>query len=249
MTGSNTFSFKRFTIDHGDCAMKVGTDGVLLGAWCRVESQDEALLDIGTGSGVIALQLAQRTDSSGASIDAIEIDEGACRAAARNFEASDWSGRLHLYNADVKDFARETAHASQYDHIVSNPPYFIDSLTSPNVGRNTARHTVSLGYDDLVNCCVRLLKPSGRISLIVPARAETDRMVAAAAERNLVLSRRTDVHSTPGSGPKRTLLEFLHSETIVTQCHTLSSLTIEGCGPGTFSDEYRALTRDFYLYF
>ncbi len=233
--------------------MKVGTDGVLLGAWCRIEpGHDKAILDIGTGTGVIALQLAQRTEEVAAAIEAIEIDPAACEAAARNFSASEWADRLTLHCMPIQEFslaASTTAAQNYFDHIVSNPPWFTDSLASPDTSRNLARHTQSLNYGDLMKCCFRLLKPDGRISLIVPAGAETKTMIEAAHSRDFAVSRLTEVHSTPKSGPKRTLVEFMRRN------HTHGGpvepdvLVIEGAEQGTFSPEYRALTRDFYLYF
>jgi tRNA1Val (adenine37-N6)-methyltransferase len=255
MPSRNSFSFKHFTIKQDGCAMKVGTDGVLLGAWCRVErGHDKAILDIGTGTGVIALQLAQRTENT-AAIEAVEIDPGARAAAARNFEESVWAERLTLHCIPVQEFASATAQKS-FDHIVSNPPWFVDSLSSPDNLRNLARHTHSLSYDDLMKCCFMLLKSDGRISLIVPAGAETDRMIAAAATCDFAVSRFTEVHSTPKSGPKRTLLEFMRkgsaphiSDSTHDKPVESDILVIENEGPGAFSAEYRALTRDFYLYF
>ena len=250
MPSSNTFNFKRFSIDQQGCAMKVGTDGVLLGAWCRIEpGHDKAILDIGTGTGVIALQLAQRTENADTKIEAIEIDPAACEAAARNFAASEWADRLTLHRMSIQEFSLAISAAETFDHIVSNPPYFFDSLTSPDTSRNLARHTQSLNYDDLMKCCSGLLKPAGRISLIVPAGVETEKMIEAAQARDFAVSRLTEVHSTPKSGPKRTLVEFIRRN------HTHGGpvepdvLVIEGAEQGTFSPEYRALTRDFYLYF
>ncbi len=249
MSRSN-FQFKRFTIDQADCAMKVGTDGVLLGAWCRVEPTDEAVLDIGTGTGVIALQLAQRTENFDTLIEAVEIDPAACGQAQRNFDASEWggaSGRIKLHTIPVQELAEKDL--PRFDHIVSNPPYFADSLTSPDPSRTTARHTATLSYEDLVSACDRLLKPDGRISLVLPAGVETEKMIAVAASRGFIARRRTEVHSTRKSGPKRTLLEFSRRKNEKEPAPETASLTIEGAETGTFSEEYRTLTRDFYLYF
>lgn len=264
MAGRNTFCFKRFSIDQTGCAMKVGTDGVLLGAWCRVDPrQDKAILDIGTGTGLIALQLAQRTETTttkpNAIIEAVEIDPAACETARRNFEASEWSERLVAHPpTTVQEFARMTEATTgtaprKFDHIVSNPPFFTGSLASPDAPRNTARHTVSLSYGDLMKCCFRLLKPDGRISLIVPAGVATREMMAVAISAGFLPSRLTEVHSTPKSGPKRTLMEFSHATSIAKTCPATppetTTLIIGGNDPGTFSDDYRSLTRDFYLYF
>ncbi len=260
MVSGNIFSFKRFTVDQTGCAMKVGTDGVLLGAWCRINPrEDKAILDIGTGTGLIALQLAQRTETAmtepDAIIEAVEIDPTACNTARRNFEASEWSERLVAHPpTTVQEFARMTEATTgtaprTFDHIVSNPPFFADSLASPDVSRNTARHTVSLSYDDLMKCCFRLLKPDGRVSLIVPAGVATREMMAVAISAGFLPSRLTEVHSTPKSGPKRTLVELSRAATLPVTPPETTTLIIGGDNPGTFSDDYRALTRDFYLYF
>lgn len=248
MAGAKVFNFKQFAIRQDGCAMKVGTDGVLLGAWCRIQERGvKALLDIGAGSGLISMQLAQRTDF--AKIDAVEIDPAACKAAMRNFNACEWSDRLTLHCAAIQDFTT----ATHYDHIVSNPPWFVDSLVSQDSKQNLARHTESLSYDDLMKCCFKLLSPQGRVSLVVPAGAETDRMIAAAETNGFVATRKTDVYSTlksaEKSAPKRTLMEFSRKTECAGEEFEHSSLVIEDGGPGTFSDEYRALTRDFYLKF
>ena len=235
--------------------MKVGTDGVLLGAWCRViPRQDKAILDIGTGTGVIALQLAQRTEGSNTRIEAVETDPAACGAARRNFEASEWSERLVMHPPmTVQEFARVAARGAvaheKFDHIVSNPPYFVDSLSSPDPARSTARHTSSLPYEDFISVCDKLLDPHGRVSLILPAGSETSKMITVAGAVGFVVSRRTEVHSTQKSGPKRTLLEFSRHDATVDSDAGSTSLVIQNAGPGTFSEEYRSLTRDFYLYF
>lgn len=268
MVGGSTFRFKHFVVEQSECTMKVGTDGVLLGAWCRVDpGQDKAILDIGTGTGVIAMQLAQRTIFGRSMIDAVEIDEPSCRRAEENFNRSGWNDRLRVYNYAIQDFATERKDCTaRYDHIVSNPPYFIDSLTSSDPSRTIARHSQSLSYDDLIKCCLKLLTPAGRVSLILPAGAETENMIATARRHDFVVSRRTEVHSTPQSGPKRTLLEFSrlgtpsepglppHNTTsgiavATVNAPELTSLVIQDAGSGTFSVEYRNLTCDFYLDF
>jgi tRNA1Val (adenine37-N6)-methyltransferase len=225
--------------------MKVGTDGVLLGAWCRLRPQGKSILDIGTGTGVIALQLAQRTKKANATIEAVESDEASAGQARRNFDASGWGSRLKLHESTVQEFATKTSSAS-FDHIVTNPPYFISSLPSPDASRNAARHSSSLPYNELIAACDRLLKPNGVISMILPSGTETDKMLLEAATKGFCISRRTEVWSTPTSGPKRLLLELARNASGAPES---SQLVIEDAGPGTFSAEYRALTRDFYLYF
>ncbi len=224
--------------------MKVGTDGVLLGAWCRIRPKDKLLLDIGTGTGVIALMLAQRTENTASIIDSVESDEPGCLKAQENFDASAWGNRMKLRRQTIQEYAAATPF-STYDNIVSNPPYFIDSLLSPETARNSVRHAGSLPYEELIASCSDMLKPDGILSLVLPA-VEGEKMIAIAAQKGLHVSRRTEVWSTPRSGTKRLLLEFSRQENGMPE---ISSLVIEDYGPGTFSDEYRALTRDFYLYF
>ena len=261
--------------------MKVGTDGVLLGAWCGVEESDEAILDIGTGTGVIALQLAQRTQGARTRIEAVEVDEASAAAAKRNFAASPWADRLTLHAMTAQELAtraggKEFAAVGQglatgatgataepwarFDHIVSNPPYFVDSLTGPRQARNIARHAEALTYEDLIEMADKLLRPAGRLSLVLPAGPEAQKMTALAGGRGFVPRRITEVHSTPRSGPKRVLMEFRRggqnpgcaaqpAAQNTAQQPERESLVIEDAGPGTFSAEYRALTSDFYLYF
>jgi tRNA1Val (adenine37-N6)-methyltransferase len=250
--GANTFYFKHFAVEQEGSAMKVGTDGVLLGAWCRIEPMDEAMLDVGTGNGLITLMLAQRTEKfTGVSakmptIEAVEIDPAACKTAQRNFEASKWSDRISLHCVDAQYFMS----TNKFDHIVSNPPFFIDSLTPPDQSRSTARHAKSLTYEALIALSDRLLRKDGRISMILPTGAETQKMIFIAGAQGFVVSRRTDVHSTLKSGSKRTLIEFSRINPEQNQINVKPEiLTIHGADLGSFSAEYRALTSDFYLKF
>jgi tRNA1Val (adenine37-N6)-methyltransferase len=237
------FRFKQFVIEQAGCAMKVGTDGVLLGAWCRVCPQDKLILDIGTGTGLIALQLAQRTESLKSTIYAIEIDKDSSRRAQENFDMSEWAGRLRLHHTAIQDFA-VTAPANRFDHIVSNPPYFARSLPSTDKARTLARHTSSLSHSELIEACDKLLSPDGRISLILPV-TEAENLLQTALVAGFWVNRRTEVWSTPRSGAKRLLFELSRHQ----RAPELSTLIIEDARQGTFSDDYRALTRDFYLYF
>ena len=145
MARGSGFTFKQFHIDHSRCAMKVGTDGTLLGAWVRLPDTTRSILDIGTGSGLIAIMTAQR--SSEAHITAIDIDADCAAQARLNAEASPWSDRFSVLHTSLQDFTTK----ERFDVIVSNPPYFIDSLTSPDAGRTTARHTATLPFEELVS--------------------------------------------------------------------------------------------------
>ena len=233
------FTFKQFHIDHSRCAMKVGTDGTLLGAWAALPQTGGSILDIGTGTGLIAIMAAQRSPK--AKITAIDIDADCASQARENAEASPWGERITIQECALQDF-----HPSiTFDVIISNPPYFIDSLLSPDVARTTARHTSSLPFEDLVSGVLRLLAPEGHFSLILPP-TEFSRFCSAARGR-LFITRQCEVWSTPESGVKRIMAEF--SLVPPLEPITAGRLIIEDKGPMGYSDEYKALTRDFYLKF
>lgn len=192
------FRFKRFTIRQDRCPMKVGTDGVLLGAWTGLRTTDRRMLDIGTGTGLIALMLAQR--APGARITGIDIDD--VSQARENAAASPWDDRLHFEQTPVQTFRP----AERYDLIVSNPPFYVDSLTCPDAGRTAARHTVHLSYEELVDSVVRLLAPGGRFAVVLPTpESEHFRHLASA---RLLLTHLTRVRTTPRRSVRRVLMEF-----------------------------------------
>ena len=229
------FRFKQFTVCDERSAMKIGTDGVLVGAWADVEG-DRHILDVGTGTGLIALMLAQRNAS--AKIVGIDISHEAVEEARDNFYHSPWTERLSAIEGDVCGFEG----SEKFDHIVSNPPYFIDSLHSPDALRTMARHTSSLKFEDLVASAERLLRPEGRLTVILPT--ECAMQFRFAAFGRLWLSRQTDVITKEGDTPRRTLMEFCLTDkphipvvTTLTMRHTDSSYT----------EEYRKLTEEFYI--
>ncbi len=211
--------------------MKVGTDGVLLGAWAEVRPTDRRILDIGTATGLIALMMAQRApEACITGIDLIDVAE-----ARANADASAWSDRLHFEQCPVQEFAAD----EPFDLILSNPPFFVDSLTCPDVGRTTARHAVTLPYDDLCAAVSRLLAPDGRFALILPA-SETERWLATCRDR-LRLVRRTDVRTTPRRAPKRVLLEFVRAVFLLRAggCGASDdSEVFAGCGASAGSEEF-----------
>lgn len=228
------FSFKQFTVYHDRCAMKVGTDGVLLGAWTDL-SASRRILDIGTGTGLIALMTAQRCPE--AQITAIDIDAEAVNQARENVEASPWKNRVGILLQDVCTYASE----SGFDTIVSNPPYFIDSQKCPDNQRTTARHTDTLDAPRLLEKVAEFLTPDGRFSLILPAD-QTDGLLQIAQAQGLYPSRLTQVITRPGLSPKRSLVEFRKTP----QDYSVNELVVE-LERHVYSDEYIALTREFYL--
>ena len=229
------FRFKQFAVEQDDVAMKVGTDGVLLGAWADCEGA-KRILDIGTGTGVIALMMAQRNVE--AKIHAVEIDETASKRARSNFDLSPWAERLEVECCAVQEFAP----SEKFDLIISNPPYFVDSLLPPDAKRSTARHTHDLSFEELDKAVCRLLAEDGRFALILPT-TEFDKYLAIT---QLCLCRRCDVHPTVGSPTKRVMAEFAKQkvDTVV-----LENITIEQERRGDYTEEYRTLTKDFYLKF
>lgn len=240
MSNSN-FAFKQFTIRQEKCAMKVGTDAVLLGAWAKTYGV-RRILDIGTGTGVIALMLAQKC---GGLIDAIEIDKESFGEASANASASPWADRLHVHHISLQDFAR--IQDEPYDLIVSNPPYFNDSLPATEESRTKARHTILLPFTDLVECVARLLSKEGKFCVILPPR-EGEKFRELAALKGLHLTRLTRVKTTPEKPEKRWLMQFAFTPKPQVSDSTLI-LEKDNLNAQHYTEEYRELTREYYLYF
>lgn len=215
--------------------MKIGTDGVLLGAWADIEG-DSRILDVGTGTGLIALMLAQRNAS--AEIVGVDISHEAIEEARDNFLNSPWAKRLSVTEGDVCSFESN----EKFDHIVSNPPYFVDSLHSPDSLRTMARHTSSLKFEDLVTSAVRLLRPGGRLSVILPT--ECTMQFRFAAFGRLWLCRQLNVVTKAGDSPRRTLMEFCLSDKPLMP--SVATLTMRH-RDSSYTEEYRQLTEDFYI--
>ena len=229
------FRFKHFAVEQDDVAMKVGTDGVLLGAWANSDNV-KRILDIGTGTGVIALQMAQRNPI--AHIHAVEIDDTAAKRARANFDLSPWAERLTVEQTAVQEFAP----AEKFELIVSNPPYFVDSLLPPDEKRSTARHTHDLTFEELDSAVCRLLDENGKFALILPV-TEFEKYLALT---QLHLVRRCDVCPVEGGAIKRIMGEFAKQPTAEIEIETIA---IERGRRGDYTDDYRALTKDFYLKF
>lgn len=234
MGREKVFRFKQFAVVNDRTAMKVGTDGVLLGAWCPAEGARH-VLDVGTGCGVIALMIAQRNAS--AVINAIDIDHDAIEEATLNFKASPWSERLTAIEGDFNELQT----AERYDLIVSNPPYFTNGVLPTGDARTQARHTGTLSYRQLIEGASRLLSDDGTLALITPTDAEQD-IIEAATFASLPVRRLTRVIPVEDAAPKRTL--WLLSRRDMAYCE--DTLTIAH-RDGTFTSEYIALTGAFYL--
>ena len=228
------FAFKQFTVRHDRCAMKVGTDGVLLGAWTDL-SHSRRILDIGTGTGLIALMLAQRCMD--ARITAIDLDSAAVEQAQENIQASPWKDRIEALQQDICTYHPN----GTFDTIVSNPPYFINSLKCPDGQRSTARHTDTLDADRLIGKVSELLTSDGRFSIILPAE-QTEDLIRVAGEKGLHPSRQTWVITRPGLSPKRILMEFRKIPVTLQPDELVIELERH-----VYSEEYIALTQEFYL--
>ena len=237
------FRFKQFTIWHDKCAMKVGTDGVLLGAWApiAVSHQPSAvrILDIGTGSGLIALMLAQRCHN--AHIDAIDIDENAIEQAQENVQISNFKSQISNFVSRLQDWKPEI----KYNLIVSNPPYFQNSLKNPDKGRELARHTDSLSYEELIVHSARLLTMLGQLALILPAEAETE-IRELAARYGLSCTRVTRVYSKENKPARRVLIAFSRQPSAVSRQPSEDYLVLED-EKGGRSAAYSELCKEFYL--
>lgn len=233
---NNYFQFKQFTVHQDKCAMKVGTDGVLLGAWTDT-SLCKRMLDIGTGTGVIALILAQRSE---AAIDAIDIDSDACLQAQENADASPFRKQIQVVHAALADYACRCS--TLYDRIVSNPPYFSNSLRCSDQQRNMARHNDTLPLDELLQTSRKLLAPKGRIALILPYD-QKEELTKESQRQNLFPVRKTTVVSVFGLPPKRLLVELTAESSLLP---TENQLTIEQDNH-SYSDAYIQLTKAFYL--
>lgn len=232
------FQFKQFSVNQHKTAMKIGTDGVLLGAWAPVEHQPYSILDIGTGTGIIALMLAQRTAAE--QIDALEIDEDAYEQAVDNFENSPWGDRLFCFHAGLDEFVEEPE--DEYDLIVSNPPFYSEDYKTENKQRDLARFQDAMPFEDLVEAADLLLSENGILAVIIPYKEEA-RFVALAKDFDLFPIRMTRVKGTPTTEIKRSLLAFSRHE--ITNIPT-DELVIETTRH-VYTSEYISLTKDFYL--
>jgi len=263
----SVFRFKKFDVVNERSAMKVNTDGVLLGAAMTIVPQDRRLLDVGTGTGTIAMMAAQRLAGAGTPvqrggdirkevgsevrqevgkgvvIDAIDVDEPSAAEAAANFSDSPWPEALHPFNMSLERYAAEVAPGILYDLIFSNPPYFEDSLVAPDERKSTARHTSEgLSYRDILDFASEHLSGRGRVSLVLPAGQEAA-LCRYARMSGLHLFRILRVRTVPRKAPSRIIAEFSRSRVPAPDD---SVLTIQN--EGQYTQEYLSLTRDFYLF-
>ncbi|UYW01301.1 methyltransferase [Flavobacterium agricola] len=235
------FQFKQFSIQQQRTAMKVGTDGVLLGAWVPLINNPYTVLDIGAGTGVISLMVAQRAPE--AQIDAVEIDEAAYEECVDNFENSPWKDRVFCYHADLEEFADEfyEEEEEEYDLIVSNPPFYSENYSSGDAQRDQARFQEAMPFDLLIESAQALLSDNGILAVVIPHKEE-ENFIALCASVNLFPLKITRVKGTPTAEIKRSLLAF----TRIDQQPLVDELVIE-LERHVYTDAYKALTHEFYL--
>ena len=232
-----TFTFKQFSVNQDRCAMKIGTDGVLLGAWTPLINNPYNVLDIGAGTGILSLMLAQRSNAE--QIDAIEIDEDAYEQCVENFEVSPWGDKLFCFHAGLDEFVDEPE--DEYDLIISNPPFYTDDYKSDNTSRDLARFEDALPFEELIEAVALLLSDNGIFSVIIPYKEE-ERFIAMCKELDLFPLKITRVKGTPTSEIKRSLLAFCQIE----QTALIDELVIE-ISRHNYTPEYIELTKEFYL--
>ena len=218
--------------------MKVGTDAVLIGAWTSIVDS-KRILDIGTGTGIIALMLAQRTSVA---IDAIDVDEAACIQAKENVTASPWPQKIKIHHQSLQNFSRQSTH--KYDLIVSNPPYFVASSKSPEEARTLARHAEMLPYNELLEGVLKLLDSSGKFCVVFPSK-EGELFRDLAQEKKLFLTKLTRVHTRTDKSEKRLLMQFELKRKTFSENH----ITIEQDNDHNYTEEYQQLTKEYYLNF
>lgn len=232
------FKFKQFEVDDSLCAMKIGTDAVLLGAWTNCHGAKK-ILDIGTGSGILALMMAQKSE---AEITAIEIEENACKQAQINFEKSKWKNRIQLKHTSLQHFSDECT--DKFDVIISNPPYFTNSLKPNKTGRAIARHTDTLNMEELFSCSAKLMHNKSTFNIIFPAEHKEE-LIKEAAKKNMYLVQICEIQPNAEKAANRVMMRFSLTEKSLTQ----EIIVIELDKRHHYTNEYILLTKDFYLKF
>ena len=240
------FQFKKFSVVNERSAMKVNTDGVLLGAVMTILPDDRKLLDIGTGTGTIALMAAQRLASLSAvslRISAIDIDEPSATEAAHNFSNSPWADWLRAYHMSLDQYAESLQEEDRFDLIFSNPPYFEDSLTAPDQRKSTARHTCDgLSYRDIFDFAAKRLSEKGRVAFVLPSDQETQ-LCRYARMSGLHLFRMTKVRTVPRKAPSRMIAEFSRE-----RCDLPEEQLITIQDEGKYTSQYLSLVQDYYIF-
>lgn len=234
---SKPFQFKQFIVNQDQCAMKIGTDGVLLGAWTSIKTNPFSVLDIGAGTGILSLMLAQRCDAQ--VIEAIEIDDQAYEQCVDNFEQTNWNDRLFCYHASLEEFADEIENT--YDLIICNPPFYSETYKTENKQRDLARFQDAMPFEVLLSSVKSLLSKNGVFSVVIPF-SEEEHFINLALQIELFPKRITRVKGSLGTEIKRSLIEFTFTKKDI----FTSELIIE-TARHQYTKDYINLTKDFYL--
>jgi len=234
---SKPFKFKEFTVNQDRCAMKIGTDGVLLGAWTSIDKNPFSVLDIGSGTGVLSLMIAQRSYAE--NIEALEIDDDAYEQCSENFENSPWADRLFCYHASLLEFVEEIE--DEFDLIICNPPFYSEDYKTDNTSRDLARFNDAMPFEHLIFSVANLLSENGLFSVVIPYKEEAN-FIDLASKAGLFPNRVLRVKGNPNSEIKRSLLEF----SFMQQATEISELIIE-TARHQYTEDYINLTKDFYL--
>jgi tRNA1Val (adenine37-N6)-methyltransferase len=231
------FKFKKFKIEQDRCAMKIGTDGVLLGSWASLNHNPISILDIGAGTGILSLMMAQRSHAE--IIDAIEIDDQAYEQCVNNFEQSVWSDRLFCYHASLNEFAEEIE--DTYDLIICNPPFYSEDYKSKNNQRDMARFQEAMPFEHLIKSVSTLLSESGKFCVVIPFK-EADKFIELASKKGLSPQTILNVQGNPHAEIKRSLIEFSFTKSTP----EIDLLIIE-TERHQYTKAYVDLTKDFYI--
>nr|WP_321227185.1 methyltransferase [uncultured Psychroserpens sp.] len=231
------FQFKQFSVNQDQCAMKIGTDGVLLGAWTSIESNPFSVLDIGSGTGVLSLMLAQRCDAQ--VIEALEIDDNAYEQCVDNFEQSPWNDRLFCYHASLEEFAEEIE--DKYDLIICNPPFYSENYKTESTQRDLARFQDAMPFEHLLESVATLLSEEGIFSVVIPF-SEEKKFITLASQVSLFPKQILHVRGNPSAEIKRSLIEF----SFVQKNLEIKELIIE-TARHHYTEDYINLTANFYL--
>jgi tRNA1Val (adenine37-N6)-methyltransferase len=232
------FKFKQFSIEQDKCAMKVGTDSVLLGAWCPIDNNPNAILDIGAGTGILSLMMAQRTNAE--QIDSVEIDEDAYEQCVSNYENSPWSDRLFCYHAALDELVEDPE--DEYDIIISNPPFYAEDFKTESTQRDLARFQDAMPFEELIEAADLLLSENGIFAVVIPYKEE-ENFIDLCVEFELYPVKVTRVKGSHKTPIVRSLMAFKRYELSVL---TADELVVE-INRHEYTDDYINLTKDFYL--
>ena len=253
------FKFKKFTINQENCAMKICTDACIFGSYVDI-SESKSILDIGTGTGLLALMLAQRTNNNSTNLNrkptikAIEIEINAFLTAKENFEKSNYNDRLHIFHSSIQDFSENHSFTSTFDHIISNPPFFLHQSKTKDNSKNLALHSEALSFDDLLNSIDMLLSENGKCDILLPA-FEMDIFIKKAKNYNLFPQKKLNVYTRKEQGIFRMIVRFKRNNFDKNELEEENFVIYKSKGEKDsslnrgYTEEFVNLLKDFYIIF